>query len=296
MLKHDRLDCFVIWGHGITYLYDIISEVRNDACLEVVYIHKHTVKNIKKLVHQIYSFDYAPLFHLKSKIKYLESTGSAVYFIFINNRDPQEDFYGEGRFRHVESVRIKSLKEGIRAKFNPRGMNGEMTHEHIIHATDNESQTDSILKLLGYKQGVKKFIGTTKIVSTPHYIKEPDHFMIKSVTFDNLYCTNAISTNDGIDIITIPVHQSVQYKALFDLSLYSEYIGKFIGTIIKQDYNVDKYFALKDRFSYLSDDYSSSYVVVKKSPKKDCYIINDGLHRASIHLFQGNRDIIVCEY
>ena len=126
-----RYDCIVVWGHGQEYLPKIIKEIRTNESFEIVHLHKHKVTNIKKLVYQIYSFDYAPLFHLKAKVKYLESTPPVVNFIFIKNKDAQEEYFGTGDFRHKESLRIKHFKGLIRERFNPRDKTGNLTHDHV---------------------------------------------------------------------------------------------------------------------------------------------------------------------
>jgi len=43
----------------------------------------------------------------------------------------------------------------------------------------------------------------------------------------------------------------------------------------------------------LSKNFEMSYVIVKKI-RGDKYLIVDGLHRASLHLFQGNTKLKVC--
>ena len=115
-----RYDCFVVWGHGQSYLSDILHEVRSEEYFEIVHFQRLEVGSIKKLVRQIYSFDYAPLFHLKAKVKYLEASPPVVSFIFVKNKDAQEEFFGNGEFRHIESLRVKSFKDRIREKYNPR--------------------------------------------------------------------------------------------------------------------------------------------------------------------------------
>lgn len=294
LFKKMRFDCIVIWGHGEIYLDDVLQAIRDNTNFDIVHIHKQEVSNIKKLVYQIYSFDYAPLFHLKAKVKYLETTPPVVNFIFAKNHDAQEEFFGTGVFRHKESLRIKAFKEKIRDKFNPRDSKGQMTHDHVIHATDNESQTDSILKLLGYTDGVKMLMNKNKIVATPHYIKESKQFLIMQIPYTRILCTNVKEENGKVMPKHIPIHESVQYLGLTTPDVYDAYVKHFRGLVLKQDYDVDKYLKLKDKFAYLTEGYTSYLIVVTKIKDSDKYLVLDGLHRASLHLFQGNKRINVC--
>jgi hypothetical protein len=292
-----RVDCIVVWGHGIQYANEILNIIRNTEGLTILHIEKRIYKNIKNIINKIYAFDYAPLVHLKSKIKYLQSIEPVVMFIFLKNHYPDEDYYGEYTFRHIESNLIRKLKEDIRSQFNPREKSGVVSHEHVIHATDNELQTDSILKLIGYKDGLCKFRegDKYKIIKTPHYLEEPNYFTIENICYKKLYCGNAVSKNNTHFVKIIKIQDSVQYLSLFNEEIYHCYINKFRGTILRQDYNINRYFSLKKNFLYLNSVNSTNYIVVKKY-QKDSYIILDGLHRAALHYYAGNVSIKACIY
>ena len=103
-LIRSRIDCILVWGHGLKHLEDIIFEIEKNKNFEVLKIIKHIPKSQKKLVKEVYSYDYAPFYHLKNKTKYLMKVDNVVCFIIVKNIIPNEDFYGEGAFRHVESV------------------------------------------------------------------------------------------------------------------------------------------------------------------------------------------------
>lgn len=294
IFSRPRYDCFVLWGHGQAYADNVLEEIRQSESFSVVHIERHRVKNIKRLVNRIYSFDYAPLFHLKSKIRYLRSTPPIVLFIFVYNPDPLEDMFGEGDFRHVESLRIKAFKDSLRARFNPMDEHGRMTHNHIIHATDNESQTDSILRLLGYRDGVRKFASKKKVFSSPHYIQEPDQLSVRVLPYEALICANAWSHSGKVSLKKVGVKESVQFKGLSDPEIYRQYVSEHRGTVLKQDYNVERYFRLKEDFSYLAEGHETDFVIVTNDSESDKYLILDGLHRAALHIFQGNEMIKVC--
>lgn len=290
-----RLDCLIVWGHGAKYIDKIIDLISETKSLDILHIEKYTARSIKTLVHKIYSFDYAPLVHLNQKIKYLEKTSPELYFIFVKNIEPKIEYFGENHYRHIESLVIRDLKQQIRENYNPKDDQGELTHDHVLHATDNESQTDLILKLLGYTQGVKKFANQNKIIQSPCYIKEPTRFSVRRLSFNDLLCGNAVKIGEKSLVKLMPVNESVQYRSLFDEELYNTYILEFRGTILKQNYSAETFFNLKNDFKYLRGEYSNSFIIIEKS-HAGMFVIIDGLHRAALHLYQGNQYITACVY
>lgn len=289
--NESRYDSIIIWGHGLAHLNEILTMIRNVDTFDIARIVKYKPSNMKKFIRKVYSYDYAPLAHLKSKIKYLESVEPSLVCIVINNHLPNIDILGEGSFRHRESLTLKQLKTDIREKFNPY-KNGMMTHDHIIHATDNEEQTHHILKAIGdidIQQYYKK-----KLYSVPFFLGENRNYEIKEVAFDELVCGQAVGNSDSFHIIKMPVEQSVQYKALHNgRDEYQNYINKYLGTALKSEHSIDKYLQLQDQFKYLAKGHCNSFVIVKKIDQEK-YLIMDGLHRAALHLSQNFKKIKVC--
>lgn len=290
-LQNSRYDSIIIWGHGLQYKDDILDMVRETDGFEIVRIVKHKPKNMKRFVNQVYSYDYAPLAHLKSKIKYLQSVEPCLLCVIVKNKLPDIDILGEGKFRHRESLKLKQLKTEIRERFNPYE-NGVMTHDHVIHATDNEEQTFHILRAIG-DIDISKYY-TKNLYSLPFFLGKQDKYSIVELDFEQLLCGQASGDSDSFAITHFPIEDSVQYKALSDGSeAYKQYVSKYLGTALKSDYNVDKFLSLTDDFKYLSTGFENSYVTVRQI-KENKYLIVDGLHRASIHLFQSNSTIRVC--
>jgi hypothetical protein len=242
-------------------------------------------------VNKVYSYDYAPISHLKSKIKYLDSVKPEVLCVVINNLSPEVDILGKGDFRHTESLKLKQLKTNIRQKFNPY-IDGEMSHEHVIHATDNEEQTYHILNAVGEK-GLK-FSESASLFSVPSFLGKPSKYSIKEVSYDQLLCSQLVGAPNNLETKCMKISESVQYKALLgDTQEYSNYLNKYLGTGLKCDYTLLSLLSMKESFTYQSIDHESSYVIVKKK-NNNSYLIVDGLHRAAVHLFQGNIKIKVC--
>jgi len=289
--RESRYDSIIIWGHGLSHIEEILMMIRNIKTFDIVRVVKYQPSNMKKFIRKVYSYDYAPLAHLKSKIKYLERVEPSLICIVIKNHFPDIDILGEGSFRHKESLTLKKLKTEIRKRFNPY-KDGEMTHDHIIHATDNEEQTHHILNAIG-DISIKDYY-QSNLYSIPFFLGKQVKYKIMEVESGNLVCGQAQGESEKFQIIRVPVKESVQYRALFgEEKAYQEYVTKYLGTALKSDYHVDKFLSLAKDFRYLSPGHENSYVVVKELAEKG-YLIADGLHRASLHLSQGNTKIKVC--
>jgi hypothetical protein len=242
----------------------------------------------------MYSHDYAPFWHLKEKTKYLKKTPHEVCFIFIRNTKPDEDYFGEGSFRHKESWTLKKFKERIREKFNPYE-HGKRSENHIIHATDSQNQANEILKYLGHKEGVQLFYLGFNFLNLPYYLKTYTNFNFKTVKTNRLFCRVLFGENwEKYDVDVREITESPHYKGISENpSIYEEYVKKFTGGGLKNHYNINKYLSLVEGFKYLNPPHQHSYVIVEK--KNDKYVVLDGLHRACIHAFQGNSEIKVCQ-
>ncbi|ELG2044640.1 hypothetical protein RAX51_003588 [Vibrio fluvialis] len=293
MNERARLDTIIVWGHGLQHLNGILDMIRETEHFEIVRFIKHRPKNMKKFVNQVYSYDYAPLAHLKSKIKYLRKVEPCLMCVVIRNTRPSIDILGEGKFRHKESLRLKSLKTEIREKFNPYA-NGCMTHHHVIHATDNEEQTYHILKAVG-AEDVSEYY-RNNLFSTPFFLGAIDTYQVIELDIEQLVCGQIVGEEFKYSTVNVPISDSVQYQALLSeagQSNYQSYIEKFRGTALKADYDLEKYIELSQHFSYLSDGYETSFVTVRKNDDGQ-YVVVDGLHRASMHYHQKNSKIKVC--
>src|SRR4030042_1799051 len=190
-----RFDYIIIWGHGLKYRDEIVDKIHSHKDMRIIKTIYHRPKTVRRLVKAVYSYDYAPLRHLKSKTRYLMKTPKEAFFIFIENRNPNEDFYGKGIFRHFESTTMKQLKEEIRNEFNER-IDGKRTEDHVIHASDNELQTHMILQYLGLG-GLQFLKKKHPILEVPFYIRRCSKFVIKNVPIDSLVCNIVDGTTDN---------------------------------------------------------------------------------------------------
>lgn len=273
---------FLIWGHGMLYKTEIKQIIENQNFLDIIKIKDYRSPNIRKLVKQIYSHDYAPFWHLKAKTKYLLNTPNEVRFIFFKNNKPQIKHFGKGEFRHTECVRIKKLKDEIREKYNPR-KKGVKTEHHVIHASDNEDQAHYAVQILGHREGAQLFKkNSSQPIQIPYYIPEVDTFRITVLRGDELVANILTGTKKSYHTKSVKLEQTPHYKALKGKTQeYTNYLNTFMGGPLTANYSLKKFMNLNESLMYPPPALHNSFIIVKKNAKGQ-YIIQDGLHRACI--------------
>lgn len=292
-MKSYRYDHILIWGNGLEYKTQIINETRNHPDFEIIKIYNYKPKNIKKFVKAVYSFDYAPFHHLKDKTKYLLTTKAEVVFIFFKNNNPNEDYLDDGDFRHIESLTLKKFKDELRNRFNER-KDDIRTENHVIHASDNQKQTDYILKYLGFKDGIDHLSNKPSIcIKASYHFSKIKKFTIKMVDIKDIYCSIAKSEGNSVKLSICPIQESPHYKTLMNQDKsYAEYLNNYQGTFLQDNYTEDIFLNLSKTINYLKGDHYSDYIFVSKS-KDNKYIIMDGLHRAAILKYNCINKVIV---
>jgi len=284
-----RYDFFLIWGNGISYFDNIIRMINDDTRVEIVYIEKKYIDDMRSFVEMVYSYDYAPWNHLIDKTQYLMNTPKEVCFVFVKNKEPDEIWLGDGPFRHIESQTIRSIKDRIREKFNEK-IEGIMTYNHVVHASDNEFQTQKILYDLEYSDTTDIF-KKQGILQTPKHINFSNNFRIYRIgSTAMLYAGNLV--DDKVEIL--PLSETVQYRAITqDMNIYIQYLAKYQGWFLKDFYSVDKYRDLFANFDLDKYCEVENMIVVRKIDDK--LVIQDGVHRASIMLYKNIKDVLIAE-
>jgi hypothetical protein len=279
---HSRWDYFLIWGHGLAYENEIIDEINKVNDFKIIKILYHKPNNLEKFVRDVYSFDYAPLNHLKNKTRYLLTTPKKICIILLINKLPQEIVAGKGAFRHIESRQIKSVKEAIRNKYNPK-VNGIRSENHVIHASDNESQTHHLLRAIGIKQGLNHFKKTPNIIlGGPHHLPCFSSFSIKSIDTRNLRCNILEGPHNKPFIKLVPVSETPHYHfARGNPDAYTEYLNKYKGNQLTDYYSLTKFTDLCRSVSF-SNYLTSSNIILVKEICNQTYQILDGVHRTAI--------------
>ena len=285
-----RKDFFLIWGHGIIYEEKIIDLIEKNKNFKIEYFFRYKTNNIKKLISNVYFNDYTPIYHLKNKTKYLNSIDNKeVLFIFCTNRKPKEIKVKSFNKFHIESLSVNSLKNSIRRKFNPK-KKGKISHDHVIHGSDNQNQTEHVIKFLSNRN-----LDLEKIYSiNDHNFNYQKCIKLKKVPIKKIKARILKKNNKKIETKIISLDKTPHFSFVKDnKKYYKQYLNKFRGIGLNYYYSIKKFSLLIKNFKYLGKNNENSYIKVKK--EKNSYIISDGLHRASILKFNKINKVIIEE-
>ena len=99
-------------------------------------------------------------------------------------------------------------------------------------------------------------------------------------------------TKDLFSSRLMPIEETPHYLCLTgDVESYQRYLDTFGGSLLTDDYSVQKLVSLSDKFSYLEPPFSNGYIITKEfEPHK--YQVLDGVHRASILKYHGHNKFI----
>lgn len=288
MIKKYRYDYILIWGNGLQYEDEIIQRIRFHPDFDVIHILSHKPKSISTFVKVVYSFDYAPFWHLEGKTQYLLSTAAEVKIIVFRNNNPDEEYLGEGDFRHLESMTVKRFKEQLRDLYNER-KNDRRSENHVIHATDNQEQADYLLRYLGYKDGLKTIVKhSNKFLKSPWHLGNVTQFTVEQVAVDEVKCRIISGRKHKL----CGIEESPHYQTLAgENDCYEDYVKRYQGVFLKDDHSLKNFTKLANNFEYLSSGHENDYILVKKDDNK--YIVCDGLHRLAILKSQNVEKLLV---
>ena len=275
-----RFDYFMIWGNGYDKALDIVDEIRKDENFIIhAIIRKKFETSTENFIKNVYVCDTVPWPHLVAKSRYLLKYPPRVVFVFVTNKNPDERWYGEGVFGHIQCKKVKDLKEAIRNKFNPRRPDGTRTEEHVIHSSDYETQVDHTLKVLGLQTKEKFIFKPNPAIDTSPYLS-PFNFDVQEVSLNDLLVSHV---NAGC----VPVEQSFHYGYVTGdfqaKKMYEDYWNTHWGIFLLEDHSPQAFDRLINRFEYSGQ--LPNLIVVRREGNK--YRILDGAHRAAILLSKG---------
>jgi hypothetical protein len=283
-----RYDYLMIWGHGLQYTSQILQIIRSDSRLKIISVVKRDVENMEQFVKDVYACDTVPFEHLVAKTKYLLTTPAQILFVLVQNLDPQEAFFGEGAFRHIQSKRIKEVKENIRNKFNPRKESGERTEYHVIHASDYPSQVEHGLSILGLPPLAHYQVDPHPSIDAPYHLGKLSDVKNADVSVVDLY---ASILDQGL----VPIKDTPHYQFVNgNRSPYIEYHSNNFGTRLTDDHWPESFDQKIKNFQYGQDleNGRKNLILVAPLPRGG-YQILDGVHRAAILASNGSNSIVV---
>lgn len=142
-IKNYNYQFYLIWNHGLQYLDEIKKTIYTSKTIKLIKEVKKDIQDIEKFIKKLYELDIKNKSHISNKTKYLLKQKHNIVLLFVKNLSCNQ----------IEFDKIKWL---IREKFNPRFSNSlkhphpnlppGITHEHVIHGSDHEKETEHILK------------------------------------------------------------------------------------------------------------------------------------------------------
>lgn len=283
---------FIIWNHGFKYIEQILDIIRDHPQIKIQRIFRRKIDNLDKFINHIYKLDKASYSHIQEKSKYLKKIGNEIYIIFVRDINTEYRYKNE----HKYSYNITYLKWYIRLLFNPKTKNENiniteeliingiksaknwpsfLTHNHIIHSSDIEEET----------QLVKKYFNLNKISFS---LNGNNYFgvkkTIKEINISDIVC-NIVDDDCKTIKKWICVVDTPHYKYLLGnyKTEYNKYILDNLGKIITCDNMSGSYDKLIQNFNYGKViENEPSYIICTYISKLNKYQIVDGIHRCCI--------------
>lgn len=286
----------VIWPHGKAHQPEILESLFDSPDVDVLHLRTTSAKKLSKLIREVYRHDYAPLHHLAGKLRYLRSKslrGGSVTHVFFSLNNPEFTMSGVPPFRHLNSPKANEIKWGIRARFNPQ-KHGEMTHDHVIHLSDNPMQAIHLANYLGLPLSwgdEKPFRQLFCGLELPHHISIPRSLTVKTVQNGSVL---ASLLRDG-KTVAAPISETPHFRALTSpvdgQKIYDSYLLGKEGTELTDGHN---WGTLKTLYDLGLSEKNFAYPPILVELRDDGYLrILDGVHRASAALASGHEDLRV---
>ena len=277
-----RYDFFITWGNGLNHLAGIHNIIRQDDNFQIVRVSRIAIKDMGRFIEDIYACDTVPIEHLRGKTQYLLNSPPMAFFTLVKNHHPDEQYFGEGEFRHIQCTKVKKLKEEIRNAFNPRfqdpnhtvpPLNPGVSHEHCIHASDYESQVEYILNL--FKMGDISYYEKNAQLGFPQITWHVDltgkKVNVVERKVDDLFI-------NLVDKGLVKIQDSPHYQYVNgNKTPYVRYIESNLGISLQEDHFLENFDKLLNNFSLSYIEKNKSYVLIGKNNQ-----VIDGAHRVCI--------------
>ena len=290
-LELKRPVAFIIWPHGLPYLDKILDMIFGAEQIEITRIVKKYPANINRLVKAVYKHDNVDSLHLLGKVRYLKSMDGPIFLILVQESGPI--LHRSGLQRNIiESERIKNLKSEIRLEFNPRDANELITHDHVIHTTDSEEDALRLLDIFdpgflsNYKMSTMGAWGLDKFFIGDGIEVAREKFLSQDLYLESLSANIRIDTTARS--LSLALSATPHYRFLCgDRAGYHSYISLHRGVAHRCYYSERKFDILYHQAKI--DRTLLCGITVKKYG--DGFKIVDGLHRAVIALYLGEKKI-----
>lgn len=268
MKAPSRYDYFLIQELHLTLLSTVLELISYE--FEIVAVIKHSVTDKDKFERIINIQNYSD-----TKVK---TDGRKWVFIFVKNNNVKSEIKERGPLRHIQSKTMHEIKTQLSTT---------LANYSDVFVSDYEIHTDIVLKYLGNPQGIAFLDAEPNFIMTkPYHLSRYTTFEIKEVELENVLCSiNYIDEAGKTSQKISSIKESPHYRSLIEgKHVYEHYLNQFFGTLLIDNYSVDKFFIIKDNFKYLTDSYPLNYIIVEELDLGKFKVL-DGLHRASILLY-----------
>lgn len=203
-----RYDYFLVWGNGLQHLSGIMEIIEDR--FHILYETKVTYNDTREFITGLYECDNAPMQHILAKTIYLEKSPKEAYFVLVINYKPREHPTKTGK----QCSNIQEAKIEIRNKFNPRWGSGQqknplnpgVSHDHVIHASDYESQVHHALEYLRLPPLCYFSLFSNKVDIRKILKDAPDYVVIKMSGVFPLY-----NSGSDVDIMCGDIEKVAQH-------------------------------------------------------------------------------------
>ena len=269
----------LVWPHGLQYLDEIIHELELMDGVKVRHVSRTDGVVLKRLVSQVYSLDSVPVRHLAAKLSGLLTRGrrGSVVHVFFSIADPRYVMTGSGDFRHSTSEVIERFKKTVRMKFNPRNHDGEPTHDHVIHCSDNPLQARKLADAVsdGFSPDEPRgFDRRTLGAIVPNHLGSVAGLDFEWVPLTSLRARVWV----GKQLKTVELDDTPHYSFLAESALYHDYISQRRGLELTDGHSAARFRALYDSIKTRGLDAQKPILVHQDGAGS--MVIVDGTHRA----------------
>ena len=284
-----RIDYFLIWGHGLQHTREILEIIRGQDAFDILSIYRRNVGDMARFVQRVYECDSVPMQHLIAKTRYLLNVPSEVLLVVARNRQPREAYYGEGPFRHIQCARVKAVKELVRDRFNPR-VDGKRTEHHVIHASDYQSQTEHVLRVMGLPGIAEHQREPNPRLLAPHHIAPFTNYRLHEVPIAQLRA-NIL----GQGTVSIEATPHYQY-ALGNRAPYIDYQSRYAGQQLTDDHYPEAFDRLLASYDPARDERGGKRSYILALPRAGGeFLVIDGVHRAALLAARGVESCTIAE-
>jgi hypothetical protein len=299
MDNNRRLDYFIVWGHGIDYLHEMVGLIGEDEDLDVLCVKKKNINDLEKFISDIYAKEWpsVPKEHTFAKTRFLYYVPKVVAIILVMNRNPKVRTQDNKNplFRMPESETIKNVKNKIRERYDPnKGGRGQTQvvprynpDQHVVHASDFPEQVQNALDVF-------------EIQNVEHWMQywKDKHFPEQTVINDKKVVVCDINNiylrimDYNRNLIVSEIEQSPHYQYLCgSKEAYKLYWKIYCGDILKENHSPSSFKRLASNFRYLQSPFLNSYIQVEKHGER--FYSANGDHRLAIMKYLGHKFIQV---